>query len=243
MGNSANGLTLDDVSVVFPDGDDELRVLNGLSMSVNSGEIVAITGESGSGKSTLLAVAGLLRTPTSGSVSIGGTEAPFAKKKRLAAMRQEHIGLIFQSSNLFPSLTAIEQVLLAAHVGGHLDADAKARAAELLERVGLASRADRLPAQLSGGERQRVGIARALMNRPSVLLADEPTASLDPARGAEVMAILVAAAREEGAATAIVTHVPEHAALADRIVRLEAGTVAPATNGAVAPATSGSLAQ
>jgi putative ABC transport system ATP-binding protein len=135
--------------------------------------------------------------------------------------------MVFQSSNLFPSLTAVEQVELVAHISGRLDAGARSRARDLLDAVGLGGRTDRLPSQLSGGERQRVGIARALMNDPAVLLADEPTASLDAARGRDVMALLVDRAREQGTATLVVTHNPDQLTGSDRHLRLHAGRIDP----------------
>ncbi len=216
-------LRLNDLTVTVPDGDDKLTILDRLALDIAQGEVVAVTGASGSGKSTLLAVAGLLRVPTAGTVTIAGVEANGLRGRRLAELRGREIGLVFQSSNLFPSLTALEQVELAAHVNGRLDAAAKERSKELLEAVGLGARLGNRPANLSGGERQRVGIARALVNEPSLLLADEPTASLDDARGREVMDLLVRQATERGIATLIVTHNPAQLPRADRWLELRNG--------------------
>jgi len=218
-------IDLDDVSVVVPDGTETLTILDGVDLTVAAGEVVMVTGASGSGKSTLLAVAALLRQPTVGRVSIGGVDTAGLKRSALAQLRSQRLGMVFQSSNLFPSLTAVEQVELVAHIAGNLDSAAKQRARTLLETVGLSDRMDRLPSQLSGGERQRVGIARALMNDPAVLLADEPTASLDETRGRDVMALLVDQARQRGMAALIVTHSPEQLAGANRHLHMHAGLI------------------
>ena len=218
-------LELDQVTVAVPDGSDTLTILDGVDLTVGAGEIVMVTGASGSGKSTLLAVGALLRQPTAGTVHIDGIDTSGMTAKYLARLRRQHLGMVFQSSNLFPSLTAVQQVELVAHIAGRLDGKTKAKARELLDSVGLANRADRLPSQLSGGERQRVGIARALMNDPAILLADEPTASLDDARGRDVMALLVDQAKQRGMAALIVTHTPDQLAGADRHLHLRAGRV------------------
>jgi len=216
-------LHLDDVTVTVPDGTETLTILDGLSLSVSDGDVVAVTGASGSGKSTLLAVAGLLRTADAGTIRIGDVDASTASAKDRTTLRRDAIGLVFQTSNLFPSLTALEQVELALHISGHLDDAGRQRSRELLEAVGLGSKLGNRPAQLSGGERQRVGIARALVRQPVVLLADEPTASLDPTRGREVMDLLVAQALERRIATVIVTHDREQLAGATRSLHLESG--------------------
>ena len=214
-----------DLELSYPDGDGRLVVLDRVSMQVAPGEVVAVMGASGSGKSSLMAVAGLLRQPDGGSVKIGGVEADFADSRALARLRRDKIGLIFQGSNLFPALTAMEQLLLVAHMSGRVRNEDKSRAAELLESVGLGSKLAQRPSALSGGERQRVGIARALMGHPAVLLADEPTASLDRSRGAEVMVLLVDQARSKSVAAVVVTHEQEIAAMADRSLRLEGGAL------------------
>lgn len=226
MSNDALALDLEAVTVSVPDGPETMTILDGLDLRVAPGEVVRITGPSGSGKSTLLGVAALLRRPTTGRVVVGGLDTSDRSSAELARMRSRQLGLVFQSSNLFPSLTARQQVELVAHIAGRLDRAARARATELLDAVGLASRADSLPAQLSGGERQRVGIARALMNEPSLLIADEPTASLDEERGHDVMDVLVDQVRTRGAAAVIVTHAPDQLRGADRHLVLRAGRLA-----------------
>jgi len=214
-------LVLDNVTVTVPDGRESRAILDGFAISVAAGEIVAVTGPSGSGKSTLLAVAGLLLRPATGLVAIGGVDAVTLSDRERSRLRGRSIGIVYQAANLLPSLTAREQVEVVAHVNGRLDRAARSRAVHLLTRVGLEDRLDAQPGELSGGERQRVALARALMMEPSVLLADEPTASLDPARGAEVMGLLLEEASRLGAATLLVTHDDTEAAQADRHVALE----------------------
>lgn len=218
-------LQMSDISVQVTDGNETRMILDGLDLRVEAGEVVAITGESGSGKSTLIATAGLLRSPDSGSVVIDGTETGAAGTgERLRTnVRRSQIGLVFQTSNLFPSLSALEQLELVAHIDGTLDSTARRRAAELLERVDMSERSAQRPSELSGGERQRVALARALMNQPAVVLADEPTASLDASRGREIMALLAESAHESGTATVIVTHAPEQLAHVDRHLHLDGG--------------------
>ncbi|GAA4084357.1 ABC transporter ATP-binding protein [Nocardioides kongjuensis] len=218
-------LRLENITVAVPDGTTRRVLLDRLDLEVRPGETVAVTGASGSGKSTLVAVAGLLRVPDEGRVLIGGTDAGALKDRGRVRLRRDRVGIVFQSPNLLPALTAREQVEVVAHVAGNLDAAARARAVDLLTRVGLADRLDARPAELSGGERQRVGIARALMNEPSVVLADEPTASLDPERGQAVLDLLLDEARRVGAATVVVTHDPDQAARADRHLHLSQGVV------------------
>ncbi len=210
-------LTLDRVTVTVPDGTDVLTILDNASLQVDPGDVIALTGASGSGKSTLIAVAALLLRPQSGTVSIQGMDATNATRAEQTRLRRDHIGVVYQSPNLFPSLTAREQVELVAHINGRLDAAARKRAEALLVTMGLGSRLGARPAEMSGGERQRVGIARALMNNPEVLLADEPTAALDAERGAQIMELLVEQATTAGTATLIVTHLPEQVAATRRV--------------------------
>lgn len=173
-------LTLSDITVTVPDGRDRRTIIDGIDLAVAAGETVAVTGPSGSGKSTLLAVAGLLLRPDRGRVEIGGVDAVSLTDRVRTRLRGRSIGIVYQGANLLPSLTARQQVEVAAHVNGALDRRARARALELLTRVGLEASLDARPGELSGGERQRVALARALMMEPTILLADEPTASLDP---------------------------------------------------------------
>jgi len=213
-------LRLENVTVTVPDGRERLTILDDVSLSVEPGEVVALVGPSGSGKSTVIAVAALLMRPDSGTITVAGRDAVGASASQRTTTRRDHIGVVYQSANLVPSLTALEQVELVAHIGGHLDHTAKARAEELLIGVGLGDRLGSRPGELSGGERQRVGIARALMNSPEVLLADEPTAALDADRGAKVMDLLVEQATKAGASTLIVTHAPDQVR-ADRQITLD----------------------
>lgn len=220
-------LSITDARVAFPDGPTERVVLDELSLDVDAGELVVISGQSGAGKSTLLAVAGLLRRPDHGEVAIGGTPTSAMTSRDRTAVRRDHIAFVYQSANLLPSLTAIEQLELVGHIRRELRVDVRRRAAELLEVVDLSDRANQLPSQLSGGERQRVGIARALMASPTVLIADEPTASLDPERAAAVANLLAGAAIDRGIATVIVAHDTVALDKADRHLRLEAGKLHP----------------
>lgn len=222
-------ITLEDVTVSFPDGQETLEVLDGTRLEVGAGEVVTISGRSGSGKSTLLAVAGLLRRPDNGEVTISGTAAASLSDRQRTSLRRREIGIIYQSAELFPSLTAVQQLELVANISHELDSDARRRARSLLDEVGLERRHDSRPGKLSGGERQRVGIARALMNEPSVLLADEPIASLDPERGRAVMELITSEARRRELACVLVSHDPTHADLCDRAIRLERGQLIPTT--------------
>src|SRR5690606_22493207 len=184
------------------DGDSRVRALDGVSLTVPAGRFTAIVGPSGSGKSSLLAVAGALGRPDSGTVRVHGTDLGKLSRRALARFRLRNIGFVFQSGNLLPSLTAADQLRLAGRLAGDRRVDAMA----LLDSVGMAHRADHRPGHLSGGERQRVGIARALVNRPSLLLVDEPTAALDRRRSHEVVRLLAQRAHDDGVAVVMVTH-------------------------------------
>ncbi|HMX06184.1 MAG TPA: ABC transporter ATP-binding protein [Microthrixaceae bacterium] len=213
---------LEGIRVAFPDGPDERVVLDDLKLSVDPGELVVISGQSGAGKSTLLAVTGLLRRADAGEVTIAGTATSAMSSRQRTAVRRDHIAFVYQSANLLPSLTAVEQLELVGHIRGERSADVRRRARGLLDELGLADRASQLPSQLSGGERQRVGIARAFMAEPSVLIADEPTASLDPQR-ADSVAELLAGASGRGIATIVVAHDTAALSRADRHLRMEDG--------------------
>lgn len=227
-------LRLDDIGVTVPDGDDTLTILDGTSLEVGPGELVTITGRSGSGKSTLLAVAGLLRRPDRGEVTLAGRATAGLGGRERTVVRRDTVAFVFQAAQLFPSLTAVQQLELVAHIRRGLDGDARTRARDLLDGMGLGHRANTLPGHLSGGERQRVGIARALMGEPAVLLADEPTASLDPERGREVMELLATETHRRGLATVVVIHDPAHLDLADRRYDLRDGRLHPAATDAAA---------
>ncbi|MCZ7628905.1 MAG: ABC transporter ATP-binding protein [Microthrixaceae bacterium] len=214
-----------EIVVTYPDGPDRRTILDNLDLEVAAGEIVTIAGDSGSGKSTLLTVAGLLRRSDSGEVTIAGDATSGLSERRRTGLRRDHIAFIYQSANLLPTLTAIEQLQLVGHIRGHRPSTTRALAGSLLDDLGLGDRAHQLPAQLSGGERQRVGIARALIAEPTVLIADEPTASLDPARADSVAAILADAAHERGIATLVVAHDDAGRRRADRRLRLHDGNL------------------
>ncbi len=215
-----------DLVVTFPDGPNRRTILDHLDLEVAAGEIVTISGDSGSGKSTLLTVAGLLRRSDSGTVALAGVEASGLSERRRTRLRRDHLAFVYQSANLFPSLTALEQIQLVGHIRGQRPSATRTRAQAVLDDLGIGDRAHQLPAQLSGGERQRVGIARALFAAPSVLIADEPTASLDPDRAASVAQVLADAAHDRGIATVVVAHDEATRRHADRHLRLRQGVLA-----------------
>lgn len=216
-------LTLESVSLTYPDGDSRLTALDDVSLHVSAGEFIAVTGPSGSGKSSLLAVAGTLIAPDSGRVEIAGVDAGPLSSAARDRLRLESIGFVFQQANLLASLTALDQLLLVADLRGDDKAAARTRASELLERVGLANKAHRRPARLSGGERQRVNVARALMGSPALLLVDEPTSALDRDRGEAIVTLLAEVTREQNLATLMVTHDLAHVHLTDRVVHVHDG--------------------
>lgn len=216
-------LSLEDVTLVYPDGDGELTVLDDVDFLVGPGELVTLVGPSGSGKSSLLAVAGLLLAPTRGTVRVDGHDTTDWNESRRARARRSRFGFVFQQSNLVPSLTAVEQLELVTHINGGRAGRARERALELLDAVGLTTKAERRPHQLSGGERQRVGIARALMNDPAVLLADEPTSALDHGRATAIVDLLADLTHRFGTATIMVTHDTRHLDVSDRVVTIDTG--------------------
>ncbi|WP_246098431.1 ABC transporter ATP-binding protein [Saccharibacillus brassicae] len=216
-------LRLNGVSHAYGDGEALLTVLDGLSCSVAAGELVAVVGPSGSGKSTFLSIAGALLTPSQGEVWIGGRSLGGLSPRQLAELRLHEIGFIFQGANLLPYLNVEDQLRFVAKLARIDTGQAARRADELLERLGLSERRRHYPDKLSGGERQRVAVARALMNDPSVMLADEPTASLDADRGREVTRLLAERVKAEGKAGIIVTHDERILPYCDRVLRLEQG--------------------
>ena len=199
------------------------RVLDGACLDAGRGEVVAILGRSGSGKSTLLHVLGGLDRPDAGSIEIAGEPVTGASERRLSALRRRHVGFVFQFFHLLPELSGEANVLLASRVRGAAPA-AAARGGELIDRLGLRHVAGSLPHQLSGGEQQRFAVARALVNDPAVVLADEPTGNLDGEAGAEVLRLLRATA-DEGRAVVMVTHEAAATAMADRVLRLQDGAL------------------
>jgi predicted ABC-type transport system involved in lysophospholipase L1 biosynthesis ATPase subunit len=215
-----------DVSKVYGTPAAPVRALDGVTLAIGRGERVALLGRSGSGKSTLLQLLGGLDRPTSGRILAAGRDLAALRTDELARYRQDEVGLVFQAFHLIPTRTALENVELPMVFAGRPPRERRAAARAALEAVGLGARLTHRPAELSGGERQRVAIARALVNRPKLLLADEPTGNLDSATAAEVMTLLLSDARARGAALVLVTHDEELARRsAERIVRLADGRV------------------
>ena len=222
------GLSLKNVGLKFGDGDTTVTALDDVNLEVAPGELVAIVGPSGAGKSSLLAVAGGLTKPTSGSVVLRDIDLTATPQRQLAEIRRNQIGFVFQSSNLLPSLTALAQLRLMSTITGRPGRDPH----ELLESVGMTHRANKRPGQLSGGERQRVGIARALVTDPAVLLVDEPTAALDRARSHEVVQLLADEPHSAGVATIMVTHDHDVLVHCDRVLEMIDGELSPVAHDA-----------
>jgi putative ABC transport system ATP-binding protein len=216
-------IVLDAVTKHYATPAGQVRAVDGVTLAVAPGASVAITGSSGSGKSTLLGLIAGLEAPTSGRVSIGGEEISSLPERERARLRRRQLGLVFQSDNLHPFLSALENVGLQLALGG--EANGSHRCLELLAELGLADAAAKLPDRLSGGQRQRVAVARALINRPAVIVADEPTGSLDAGNSAAIVDLLLAARRETGTTLVVVTHDPDVAARMDRVVTLRDGRV------------------
>jgi putative ABC transport system ATP-binding protein len=215
-----------DLTKVFGEGETAVRALDGVSLQVARGEMVAIMGPSGSGKSTMLHLLGALETPTGGEISLGGERYDGLSDAGLTRLRRDRIGFVFQFFNLLPALTAAENVLLPALIAGRRDEASRERAGDLLERVGLSERTTHLPSELSGGEQQRVSIARALLTDPELVLADEPTGNLDSRSSEQILDLLRDVNRAERQTVVIVTHDPGAAAIAERVVFLRDGRVA-----------------
>lgn len=215
---------------VYGSGNTEVVAMRDVTVAVRRGEVVALLGPSGAGKSTFLTAVGLINPPTSGQIVIGGQPVLDGPRPLvdLRAFRRQHIGFVFQKSNLIPFLSARENVQVAMEIAGVAGREARRRAMALLEELGVADRADNSPAMLSGGQQQRVAVARALANRPSVILADEPTAALDSLRGRQVMELFRAVAHQHGAGVIVVTH--DHRALDvfDTVYEMEDGMLRPA---------------
>jgi len=206
----------------------EVQVLQGADLAVKPGEVVALVAPSGAGKSTLLHIAGLLDSPDTGRVHVNGTDMTDLSDRKRTAVRRAEVGFIYQFHHLLPEFTALENIVLPQLANAVPEAAATARAMELLGSVGVAERAGHRPAALSGGEQQRVAFCRAMANKPSLLLADEPTGNLDPETSDKVFDALMGLVRSTGLAAVIATHNLELAARMDRMVRMSAGTLAPA---------------
>jgi putative ABC transport system ATP-binding protein len=213
------------VTKTYAQGEAALHALDGIDLNVDSGELVLLMGPSGSGKTTLLSIMGCILRPTSGGVQILGREVSSLDERVLPKVRLEHVGFVFQGFNLFPTLTASQNIELVLHLKGRSRGEARRRAAELLDQVGLAAKRGAYPADLSGGQKQRVAIARALAGEPRIILADEPTAALDSQSGLTVMGLLRDLAHTRERAVVLVTHDSRILEFADRIVRIEDGRI------------------
>ncbi|WP_438433679.1 ABC transporter ATP-binding protein [Gorillibacterium sp. sgz500922] len=229
----AQGLHLRDVTQYYLDGDQRTTALNHVSLSVLPGEFVAVIGPSGSGKSTFLSVAGALLQPTEGEIEINGKSYSKATDRELSQIRLKEIGFIMQTSNLVPYLNALQQLLVVKKMSGRITSADKVFASKLLEELGLGDKLSRYPEELSGGERQRVAIARAFMNDPQVILADEPTASLDTARSHEVTSLIAQEVKARKKAAVMVTHDERMLTYVDKVYRMEDGVLSQVAEPAV----------
>ncbi|GEC72848.1 putative ABC transport system ATP-binding protein [Flavobacterium flevense] len=217
-------IKISDIKRNFVLGNEIVYVLKGINLEINKGEYVALMGPSGSGKSTLMNLLGCLDTPTSGTYILNGKDVSKMKDDELAEIRNKEIGFVFQTFNLLPRTTALDNVALPMIYAGHSKSERNARATEVLQQVNLADRMDHQPNQLSGGQRQRVAVARALVNKPSIILADEPTGNLDSKTSVEIMN-LFNEIHANGNTVILVTHEEEIAAYAHRIIRLRDGVI------------------
>ena len=202
-----------------------LQVLKGIDLQIEKGEVVSIVGPSGAGKTTLLQIMGTLDTPDTGSVLIGDTDVTQLSQKEMARFRNQHLGFVFQFHQLLPEFTALENVMIPALIANRSQKETKERAKELLDFLGLSDRAEHKPNELSGGEKQRVAVARALMNKPSVILADEPSGSLDSKNKAELHQLFFDLRDQLGQTFVIVTHDEALAVLTDRTIHLKDGMI------------------
>lgn len=212
-----------DITKTFREGAETVPVLNGVSLELHAGEVVALEGPSGSGKTTLLSIVGCILTPTEGSLKVNGNVVDPKRPERLPEVRKKSIGFVFQQFNLFPALTAAENVEYALNVKGIRGREAREEADRVLDAVGLSERKNFLPRDLSGGQKQRVAVARALAGRPPILLADEPTANLDSHVGMQVLEMFKDLAKKEDRALLIVTHDPKVRTISDRVLKIEDG--------------------
>lgn len=218
-------LVMKQVTKTFGDGDLNVSILNHLNLEVNEGEFIAVLGPSGSGKSTFLSTAGALLSPTSGEIILDGESLTGKSKQELTSIRLHKIGFMFQSANLLPYLKVQEQLLYVASLTGMNQKEAKDRATQLLKRLDIWDRRNYYPEKLSGGEKQRVAIARAWMNNPAILLADEPTASLDFKRGKQVVQMIADEVKAEGKSAVMVTHDERMLEWCDRVLHLQDGVL------------------
>ncbi|EAF6404660.1 ABC transporter ATP-binding protein [Listeria monocytogenes] len=216
-------LMMKNISKNYQDGEQVIEVLKNVSLEVAQGEFVAIVGPSGAGKSTFLSIAGALLSPTEGEIAIGGKVLNDLTSKDLTKVRLDKVGFIFQGANLIPYLNVRDQLLVIAELSGDKGRVAKEKADELLKELGLTARENNYPENLSGGEKQRVAIARALMNDPDIILADEPTASLDASRGHKVVQMIADEVKRKNKAAIMVTHDERVLDLVDRVIRIEDG--------------------
>jgi putative ABC transport system ATP-binding protein len=216
-------LEAQNLTKILGSGAAQVEALKNVSLTVRGGELTLLMGPSGSGKTTLLSVLGCMLAPTSGIVRLCGTSIDGADTEKLAKLRRDHVGFVFQSYHLFPTMTAAENVQLALDVRGRTGTKARDMSREALARVGLSHKVTAFPLELSGGEQQRVAIARAIVSAPSAILADEPTAALDSANGQAIMGILATIARDSGSAVMVVTHDARLMSVADRILYIEDG--------------------
>jgi lipoprotein-releasing system ATP-binding protein len=218
-------LTAEGITKSFDQAGHPVEILHGLNVTLSKGEIVAIVGPSGAGKSTLLHLLGLMESPSSGFLKIRGTEVQSLPPEQLARLRNESIGFLFQFHHLLPELTVLENVTLPQRIRGISESKASAQAAMLLDTIGLRSHLYKRPMQLSGGEQQRAALARALINEPALVLADEPTGNLDRETGEVILKLLWEEVRERNATAVIVTHQEDIAERADRCIRLRDGKI------------------
>ncbi|MES1038920.1 MULTISPECIES: ABC transporter ATP-binding protein [Peribacillus] len=221
------GLQLENVSKIYKEGDSQVIALNNVSMTVEPGQFVAIIGPSGSGKSTFLSIAGALLQSSKGKVIIDGVNIANLSEKQLSQVRLNEIGFILQTSNLIPYLTVLDQLLVVKKMAGAVRAADKAFAKELLMELGLSSKLNKFPNELSGGERQRAAIARAFMNNSKIILADEPTASLDSNRAHEVVKLISKEVKARKKAAIMVTHDERMLEYCDRVYLIEDGVLTP----------------
>jgi putative ABC transport system ATP-binding protein len=224
MNSNGTIIRMADIRKVYDTGKVKVEALKGIDLEIHKGEMVAVVGPSGSGKSTLMNLVGCLDTPTSGDYELGGQAVSGVSRDQLAEIRNRRVGFVFQNFNLLPHISALENVEMPLLFGGVRPAERRARATEVLERVGLGDRVDHKPTELSGGQMQRVAIARALAMNPDIVLADEPTGNLDSTAGSDIMSIFTDLWKQ-GSTLVIITHDPALARRASRVVEIRDGRI------------------